>query len=173
MISLRFLVLVAAGAIPVFSAAKLHTKHAAHWDVGGIDYLWDDSHSKADYVSRGAFVLAKNEIAGIKSVPGKANEEVFVTVPRWLAGVPSTLNKVSLKAGTSGGGGGPVLNPVLTPWPSWEANEIGDCSALQYLQSMEIDNDGQASNQNDIEIGQLEVDEETGQVTMVLHADAN
>ena len=53
-------------------------------------------------------------ITGIKV---SAANEIFVTVPRWLPGVPSSMNKL-------------VENPdgpgyVLAPWPNWEFNEIG------------------------------------------------
>lgn len=35
----------------------------------------------------------------------------------------------------------PINDPVLESWPSWDMNKLGDCDALQYTQSMEIDND--------------------------------
>lgn len=41
--------------------------------------------------------------------------EVYVTVPRWLNGVPSTLNKVVVKNGVS----------LLQPYPSWEMQKEG------------------------------------------------
>jgi hypothetical protein len=51
-----------------------------------------------------------------------------VTAPRWRPGVPSTLNVVDPET------------TLLTPWPSWDAQlPVGDCSALQSVQSMEID----------------------------------
>ena len=99
-----------------------------------MDFAWDAKHTKNAYVASGAFNVNKTIVTGIK-VANKG--EIFVTVPRWFDGVPATLNKVALAAD-----GGTAQNPVLTPWPSWDMNAIGNCSALQYLQSMEIDNDG-------------------------------
>ena len=32
--------------------------------------------------------------------------------------------------------------PLLRPWPSWASQEVGNCSAIQYVQSMEIDSSG-------------------------------
>lgn len=120
-----------------FAAASgsYDSQHAVHWDSGGMDFAWDATHAKSEYIDSGAFDVNKTIITGIK-VASKG--EIFVTVPRWFAGVPSTLNKVALAAD-----GSTAQNPVLTPWPSWDMNAIGgDCSGLQYLQSMEIDNDG-------------------------------
>ena len=114
------------------AASYLH--HAVHWDAGAMDFAWDATHEKSEYVASGKFNVSKNIVTGIKV----ANRgEIFVTVPRWFAGVPATLNKVTLPKD-----GGTAQNPIFSPWPSWGMNEVGNCSALQYLQSMEIGNDG-------------------------------
>lgn len=92
-----------------------------------VDYLWDESHSRALYEESGQFVVANNAIAGIKV--SKSNQ-IFVTVPRWMSGVPSSLNQ--LVANTNGPG------YILSPWPSWDFNAIGT-GTLQYSQSFTID----------------------------------
>ncbi|KAI5740865.1 hypothetical protein M8J76_007995 [Diaphorina citri] len=43
--------------------------------------------------------------------------KLFVTVPRWREGVPSTLNYIPLDSVTS-------ASPNLIPYPSWEANQV-------------------------------------------------
>lgn len=48
----------------------------------------------------------------------------------FILGIPSTLNKLATNADGAW---------VLQPWPSWEMNRLGDCSALQFVQSFEID----------------------------------
>lgn len=92
-----------------------------------VDYLWDTSHSRSLYQETGQFVVANNAIAGIKV---SESGDIYVTVPRWMSGVPSSLNKL-------------VTNPngpgyVLSPWPSWSFNAVGTGS-LQYSQSFTID----------------------------------
>lgn len=56
-------------------------------------------------------------------------DEVYVTVPRWRRGIPSSLNRVVTRGDKH----------LLQPYPSWAMNRMGDCSVLQYVQSMEID----------------------------------
>ncbi|CAL1537002.1 unnamed protein product, partial [Lymnaea stagnalis] len=54
-----------------------------------------------------------------------------LTAPRWgwTSGVPITLAKVVTVQG----------QPKLQPFPDWATQKQGDCRALQYVQSMEID----------------------------------
>lgn len=122
------------------STVNYQTKLVAQWNTGGIDYLWDATHVKDDYVASKQFQVNNNAIAGVKIAPTKA---VFVTVPRWFPGVPSTLNTIALSSLDTPSDSDiwdPDTNPALVPWPSWNANAVGgDCAGLQYVQSMEID----------------------------------
>jgi sugar lactone lactonase YvrE len=69
----------------------------------------------------------KAPLAGVKV--GR-DGELYVTVPRWLdRAVPATLNKVVNVGGKS----------VLEPFPSWEANRLGDAGALQNVVGFAID----------------------------------
>lgn len=91
-----------------------------------VDYLWNDNSQRQAAINSGEYVIENNIITGIKV----AGSDVYVTVPRWRYGVPATLNVlVTNVAGST----------VLKPFPSWGMNQIGNCSALQYVQSMEID----------------------------------
>jgi hypothetical protein len=93
-----------------------------------VDYLWDGNHSRQLYEQSGQFVVANNIITGVKV---SKSGDIFVCVPRWMSGVPSSLNKL-------------VANPngpgyVLAPWPSWEFNALNSTGSLRYAQSMIID----------------------------------
>lgn len=90
-----------------------------------LDYDWPNDTAKDSAIVNGDYIVNNNIISGMKVY----EDNVYVTVPRWRLGVPSTLNKVIMSNGES----------VLQPFPSWEMQRIGDCHALQYVQSMEID----------------------------------
>jgi hypothetical protein len=94
-----------------------------------VDYLWDANHVKTTYEANGQFIAANNVITGIKV---SQTGDIFVSVPRWVTGVPSSLNKL-------------VPNPngdqtgfVLQPWPSWSFNNVNN-GTLKYSQSFTID----------------------------------
>ena len=65
-----------------------------------INYNWDDDYVEEDYLSSGAFMTDVNVITGIKVGPGvESNPQdtnVFLTVPPFFGGVPSTLNRVKV-----------------------------------------------------------------------------
>ena len=74
----------------------------------------------------GRYINDNNALAGIKVW----KDDIYVTVPRWKPGVPVTLARVNPKTSR------------LQAWPSWEMQSLGDPSALQFVQSMEIDSRG-------------------------------
>ncbi|XP_069111230.1 protein yellow-like [Argopecten irradians] len=90
-----------------------------------IDYVWTNWTERQVAIGNEEYIPENNIISGLKIFEGDA----YVTVPRWRRGVPSTLNKVVKIKGKS----------VLQPFPSWEMQKIGNCHALQYVHSMEID----------------------------------
>nr|BDD85307.1 yellow-x2 protein [Ischnura senegalensis] len=97
-----------------------------------LDYAWPSQASKDRAIARGDYIPKNNAMVGVKIWGDRA----YVAVPRWLPGVPATLNWVPSAAGE--GVKGPLSTP-LTPYPCWEMQEVGNCSAIQFVQSMEID----------------------------------
>ncbi|XP_071448646.1 protein yellow-like [Hetaerina americana] len=102
------------------------------WRV--VDYEWPSNEAKDAALAQGDYIPKNNIIAGIR-VWG---DSMYISVPRWLPGVPSTLNWVPYNFSEVSKVGEP-LSPPLNPFPSWEMQEVGNCSAIQFVQSMEID----------------------------------
>eukprot|EP00128_Syssomonas_multiformis_P001859 Colp12_sorted_trinity150504_noHs@27319 len=95
-----------------------------------VDYDFGSDSVRKEYIQSKKFIPENNAITGVKV--NKYTQEVFVTVPRWRPGVPSTLNKVVTVGNRT----------LLQPYPSLEWQMVGDERAFQSVQSMEIDNKG-------------------------------
>jgi sugar lactone lactonase YvrE len=128
-------------ALVLAPAAVVRAELVASFE-GQVNYLWDEKHVEAEYLDSKKFTPPTNVITGIKIKHGVAKKPeattVFLTVPRWFGGVPSTLNKITLDLTQEE----TVMNPKLEPFPSWDMQEVGNCDKLQFVQSMEIDNKG-------------------------------
>lgn len=85
------------------------TQYVHEWV--SIDYDWPADGDREAAIANGSFIIENNVITGIKVY----KDEVYVTVSRWLKGVPSTMNKIVNKNGKS----------IFQPFPSWEMQEIG------------------------------------------------
>ncbi|XP_052127208.1 protein yellow-like, partial [Frankliniella occidentalis] len=97
-----------------------------------IDYAWPDENLKAAALRASQYIPENNALGGIKVW----RDRMFLSVPRMKEGVPSTLN--SVPAQPRGGSN----SPRLDPFPSWEWQELGNCSALQNVHGFEIDSEG-------------------------------
>ncbi|CAG0901892.1 unnamed protein product [Darwinula stevensoni] len=86
-----------------------------------VDYVWPDEESRIEALQNGDYIPENCAITGLKVYNG----DIFVTTPRWKPGVPAALSR--------------VVDGVLAPYPRWELQEIGNCHAFQFVQSMEID----------------------------------
>lgn len=97
-----------------------------------IDYNWPTQAARETAILTGNYVPLNNAINGIRVYDNK----IFVTVPRFKPGVPSTLNtlinahpqKHFLTSRT-----------VLQPYPRWEMQTEGNCTAFQKVQNIEVD----------------------------------
>ncbi|ODM90687.1 Protein yellow [Orchesella cincta] len=98
-----------------------------------LDYQFPSPEIRDEYLNSRKFLRPNNIITGVKVYGSR----LFVTVPRWKEGVPSTLNYLNYN-----GTFGDTQGSLLIPYPNWEMNELGNCNSLQYIQSMEIDQFG-------------------------------
>ncbi|XP_050441579.1 protein yellow [Adelges cooleyi] len=84
-----------------------------------LDYTFASDEHKSYALERGEFVPENNLPVGIEVWKNK----LFVTVPRWANGVPSTLNYIPLDVSST-------PSPKLTPYPNWAYNREGNCDGL-------------------------------------------
>jgi sugar lactone lactonase YvrE len=97
-----------------------------------IDYNWPTRAARDTAISTRKYVPLNNAINGIRVYDNK----IFVTVPRFGDGVPSTLNTLinahpQKRFLTS--------RTVLQPYPRWDMQKEGNCTAFQKVQNIEID----------------------------------
>lgn len=98
-----------------------------HWSR--LDWLFDDETKKADFYEKKYWKGAMP--AGVKL---DHNGNYYVSVPRWAPGIPATVNRIIFVDG----------KPLLSAYPSWEMNKIGDPKALQSVLGWEIDENNRA-----------------------------
>ncbi|WP_324134775.1 L-dopachrome tautomerase-related protein [Bosea sp. (in: a-proteobacteria)] len=90
-----------------------------------FDWAFRSDAERQTFAATGA--ARKAPLAGVKV--GR-DGELYITTPRWLdRNVPATLNKVVNVGGRN----------VLQPFPSWEANKLGDAAAFQNALGFAID----------------------------------
>ena len=86
-----------------------------------LDFTFETPSQRAKYTPENAMPCG---------VRVNSKKEYFITVPRFKANVPSSLNRVRVKDGT----------PLMEPFPSWLINGEGDISTnLQSVLGLEID----------------------------------
>lgn len=97
-----------------------------------INYTWPSQEVYYHAVKDENYVEKNNVLSGIKHW----KDNMYLTIPRWRSGVPVTLATTPSE---------PVdkdTAPKLQPYPSWDMQKIGDCSAFQFVQNIEIDPKG-------------------------------
>ncbi len=98
-----------------------------HWNH--LDWLFPDREMEDDF-RKGEFW--KGAMAAGFKVDRDGN--YYLSVPRWAAGIPATVNKIQVVDG----------KPLLSAYPSWKMNEIGNPAALQSVLGWEIDEQNRA-----------------------------
>ena len=92
-----------------------------------INFTWPTVTSYESAVRSGSYIKEHNVVSGIKHWRGR----LYLAAPRFKNGVPVTLTSMPEDGAE-----------LLEPFPSWEMQTLGDCRALQFVQSFEIDPQG-------------------------------
>lgn len=94
--------------------AAIRLKERFSWKA--VDYEYPDEFTKQNDILTGAYIPENNLPVGIEVWKNK----LFVSVPRWREGIPSTFNYVDMDKATTS-------SPKLIPYPSLKGNELGNC----------------------------------------------
>lgn len=113
----------------LIAVAMCHEPFQVIFQWNTIDVVWPTEEEKQYAIAHGDYIPANNFIAGIKFWKNK----MYLTMPRWKDGVPVTLGVTSSTPVNR------VTAPKLEAFPTWEMQKVGDCTAFQLVQSMEID----------------------------------
>ncbi|XP_018330716.1 protein yellow-like [Agrilus planipennis] len=97
-----------------------------------INFTWPSSEIYNQAISTRTYIPENNCLAGLKIF----DKTMYVSLPRSRPGTPVTLATIFAEDHSA------KINPILKPYPNWEMNQLGNCTALQNVQSMEIDPDG-------------------------------
>lgn len=100
------------------------------YEWNAIDFMWSSPADREAYLNTSRYIPQNVLISGINFY----GENLFLTVPRMLDGVPATLGTIPVQQSET--------SPKIQPFPSWKDNEIGNCNALQFVQNIEIDRNG-------------------------------
>lgn len=116
--------------LPEVTAEERQFRVVYEWSTIGFAYRSDVERANAIYLNH--YIPRNNLISDVKAFANR----LYLTVPRMLPGVPATLGWI-VSPNNNG-----RSDPEIEPFPSWEMNEIGNCSALQFVQGIAIDTDG-------------------------------
>lgn len=116
--------------LPDVTAEERQFKVVYEWQTLTYAYINDIERANAVYANQ---YIPQNIL--ISDVKAFANR-LYLTMPRMMPGVPATLGWVISPANNG------RTDPEIEPFPSWQMNEIGNCSALQFVQGIAIDTDG-------------------------------
>lgn len=100
------------------------------YEWNAIDFEWDSPVDREAYLNTSQYIPKNVLISGINFY----GENLFLTMPRLLDGVPVTLATIPVQSSATA--------PKLRPFPNWINNTVGDCNALQFVQNVEIDKNG-------------------------------
>lgn len=97
-----------------------------------INFAFPSERDRVEASYRGDYIAQNNIISDVKPYANR----LYLSLPRMLPGVPATLGFV-IAPNNNG-----RTDPEVEAFPSWEMNQKGNCSALQFVQGIEIDANG-------------------------------
>ncbi|GLV34795.1 yellow [Carabus blaptoides fortunei] len=120
------------GVCGCFVGAQQPTRFKVAYEWNFINFTWPSDDVLDTAMKTGKYNPKNVHISGVTYF----EDYLYLTVPRMKVGVPATLARIPVNANKND------TAPLLVPFPSWEMNIEGDCTALQNVQNIEIDTAG-------------------------------
>lgn len=115
---------------PIIPPSERQFRVVYEWNV--LDFAYSSEKARVDAIYKGDYIPQNNIISDVKPFANR----LYVTLPRMLNGVPISLGYI-VSPNNNG-----RSDPEIEPFPSWEMNQMGNCSAFQFVQGIAIDADG-------------------------------
>lgn len=94
-----------------------------------LHFTWPSAQFYNKSIRDHSYLPENTRISGIKIW----KDRIYLSLPRHKNGIPVTLASIPLNPITEN------IAPLLEPFPNWKMQKLDDCTAFQYVQSMEID----------------------------------
>ncbi|XP_013142964.1 PREDICTED: protein yellow-like [Papilio polytes] len=95
-----------------------------------IDFAYPSDQEKQQAIANGQFNQTNVIPLGIE----RWRNRIFLSTPAWKKGVPVTLSTLPTSAGEA--------SPQLTPYPSWDWHNAGNCTGFTSVFRMSVDHCG-------------------------------
>jgi hypothetical protein len=89
-----------------------------------LDFAFRNEQERSAAIFRGEYVPRNVIFSAIKPYANR----LYMSIPRMLPGSPATLGYIVAPDNNG------RTDPEIEPYPNWQMNEIGNCSALQFVQ---------------------------------------
>jgi len=110
------------------------TRYSILYKWKSLNIRFPTKELKAKLLASGEYIPKNNVLAGVRVY----GDKMYVGISCFRPGVPVTLAVMDFKPSSKR----TIRNPILTAYPSYEFQEVGNCTCLQYVQQMEIDQYG-------------------------------
>ncbi|KAI4455864.1 protein yellow-related [Holotrichia oblita] len=124
----RIVLIVLFASISILATPISQFRVIKEWNY--INYTWINYKHQVHALSYDSYVPENNLMAGINFYDGY----YYLAIPRMKSGIPVTLARIN--------SANPRPAPLLEPYPSWEFNELGNCTSLQNVQNIAVDEQG-------------------------------
>ncbi|KAI4502100.1 hypothetical protein M0802_002782 [Mischocyttarus mexicanus] len=135
----RILGLIAVLSYLTICNCELSNKLKIIYSWKSLDFAFPNQRAREIAIKQGSFIPGAPVPIDVDFYYGelitqteKHTSVVFVTIPRFIKGIPATFGYVTNDVTPEG-------NPIIAPYPNWEVNKEGDCNGITSVFRVAID----------------------------------